>query len=688
MNWYGIALEDSSNNTLSNNVVAENFAGIALEYGSNHNSLTNNSVNASVEGIKVYHDSNNNTLSNNTASGNSAGIILDSSSNNTLMNNTMSENRYSFGVLGDTLDHFIHHVDSTNTVNGKPVYYWVNQHDQQIPSDAGYVGVVNSTNITVKDVTSANNEQGVLFAYTSSSQIENANVLNNMAGIDLQNSTNNNITDNNASNNVDTGIELLYATLNNLSNNTASNNNYGIYLTDSDNNVIAGNIADLNEYSNIWLTSSSNDNIIVGNTANSSYRGILLDSSDNNRILGNTANSNTYYGIHLRSSNNNTIYNNYFNNTNNARDDGTNIWNITKTAGTNIVGGPYLGGNYWSDYVGSDNDKDGLGDTQIPYNSSNNIQNSGDYHPLVSASLYITSFAPSSPVTDTVCTWRSFNLTLDRTVNLSWYLDGTLLFTNESVREASCTLHAVVQGEHNVSALASNATGSLMQTWIWNVQAPPPAPLPIIGGALRAPPGVATIPTKPTGEVTSSVTAYSPDGKASVTIFEDTIAQDAAGKLLTQVTVSYPVALPAAVPSGVSYVGYAIELGPTGATFTQPVEIIITFDPTQFEGKTPVIYVYEAGEWKPLKTTVDGNKAIAEVDHFSIFVLFAERAAPLPTPTSVVTPVAPAVTPTPTPPPSPSVTAPPLQVVLVVIIALVVGMLIIASAYKMLRRRT
>jgi len=90
------------------------------------------------------------------------------------------------------------------------------------------------------------------------------------------------------------------------------------------------------------------------------------------------------YGIYLFIfSSNNFIYNNYFNNTNNAISDENNIWNIKKTAATNIIGGTYLGGNYWSDYEGKDTDGDGLGDTLLPYNSSGNIQIEGDYHPLV-----------------------------------------------------------------------------------------------------------------------------------------------------------------------------------------------------------------------------------------------------------------------------------------------------------------
>jgi hypothetical protein len=85
----------------------------------------------------------------------------------------------------------------------------------------------------------------------------------------------------------------------------------------------------------------------------------------------------------------------------------------------------------------------------------------------------ITSFAPPSPVNDNVCNWRTFNVTVDQTVDVRWYLDDLHQQTNDSVREASFTLHAVVPGEHNVTVEASNANGTDLQTWIWNVTGQP-----------------------------------------------------------------------------------------------------------------------------------------------------------------------------------------------------------------------
>ena len=211
-NGYGIATRTywpAENNIITHNICENNDRGIFISYSSGSNSIIQNECRQNNVGIFVAGG--NNTLTSNTVENNTRGLLLYySNGNNTLTNNIMLGNTYNFNVQGFDLYQYIHNIDSTNTVDGKPIYYLVGEENKQILVDAGYVAIVNSTNITVNSITLSNNQEGVLLAYSTNSTVQNVNVMHNFYGIRLHRSSNNKIVNNEVTNN-DRGIFLYYA---------------------------------------------------------------------------------------------------------------------------------------------------------------------------------------------------------------------------------------------------------------------------------------------------------------------------------------------------------------------------------------------------------------------------------------------------------------------------------------------
>ncbi|MEM2506837.1 MAG: NosD domain-containing protein [Nitrososphaeria archaeon] len=288
------------------------------------------------------------------------GIYIYDSSGLVLRNNEMKNNTYNFAIWGRESGHFRHDIDKSNIVNGKPIYYMVKGSNGDVPIGAGFVGLVDCFNVTVRNLTLAGNEEGILIAFSSNCVVENVTFSSNNRGILLVSSHNNLITGNNFSGNVWSGVSLYDSRNNVFKRNVFLKENIGIFMSGlSDENNIIENLFSNCNYG-IWIQSSSKNRIIGNRIARSVHKGLVFEYTVNCSVISNHIIESQKYGFWLYNSANNTIYhNNFINNVIQAHisdiSEDKNSWNFNYP----------LGGNFWSDYLGKDENLDGIGDT--PY---------------------------------------------------------------------------------------------------------------------------------------------------------------------------------------------------------------------------------------------------------------------------------------------------------------------------------
>jgi parallel beta-helix repeat protein len=389
-NIIGVILSSSNHNLIfNNNILSNNHNGI-LFFNSSENTIYNNNVFLNGLGGVYITESYQNDITGNNISYNERDIRIELSSGVNIVNNTIIGNNISLssstginitnnliissGIIigGDYLEHWnTHNIDNTNTINGRPVYYWKNQMGGIVPVDAGQVILANCSDVKVENQELNDGLVGIMLGFSSDNNITGNTVYSNSKhGIYLYSSYGNKIISNNI---IDSGWSIhLYSSNDNLikgniiSNTIFSLKYMGIHLQYSDGNNITGNNAS-NNWAGIYLSSSSGNNITNNNVSNNED-GIFLNAYCYwNNFTYNTIFQNTDCGIHIYGSSNNIFHhNNIINNTkqlNQYRNENT--WNDGNGEG-----------NYWSDYNGSDEDDDRVGDTNLPHMEV-------DYYPLI-----------------------------------------------------------------------------------------------------------------------------------------------------------------------------------------------------------------------------------------------------------------------------------------------------------------
>ncbi len=355
--WYGILLDGSDENSVYRNSLWDNIFG-SLLYESSYTTIVNNTFDLNLlDGIYILFSSDHNIIDSNTISYNGYGIWMESSVENILRNNEISSNfdgilmfdckrntlvdnsmEYNGIVLiGFLLENWnTHDIDTSNTVNDRPVYYWKDMTGGTVHSGAGQIILANCTDVTVSEQDMYDGSIGIIMGFSDGNYIHD---------------------------------NLVY------------DNTVGIYLLESSGNTLRNNTASSNEWTGIFM-GLAHDNTLHNNTASSNVEGgITLNMVSKSNITMNTLRDN-YQGVYLYMSEDiNFYHNNFINNQQQvySYDD--------SSSDCHWDNGYPSGGNYWSDHTGDDiyrgpeQDMPGSdGIVDVPYESNDIF----DGYPLVS----------------------------------------------------------------------------------------------------------------------------------------------------------------------------------------------------------------------------------------------------------------------------------------------------------------
>ena len=352
---YGISVYRSQQGLIADNNVQNNSLGVFLE-NSRDVRIADNFLSNEYEGTSLWMSDNITVANNSIYASRSYGMRLVYATNHTITDNVMVDN--GIFIVGYKLDTWNSHtIETSNTVNGKPVYYWKNAKGGSVPSGAGEVILANCSGVIVENQDLSNSTVGMQLGHSPSNIILNVTASgNDQVGIYMIFS-NNTVVDNvTVANNRYDGLESWWSDNLTVLNSKASGNRKGFYAVNSDdlrfdnntaydnlesgiafhnsnnskarNNTISSSLGLGSGLSFAYLTNSTVENNIAlssgmgilsmytedssftGNLAAGNIYGLLMDFACYYNIIADNDLSNNMLGMSLEYSTNNTVFNN------------------------------------------------------------------------------------------------------------------------------------------------------------------------------------------------------------------------------------------------------------------------------------------------------------------------------------------------------------------------------------------
>lgn len=390
---------DISDNQITNT----GLYGIYIDNG--QGKIANNTVCEGTVGIELHMDDS--SVIHNTIHGNLQRGLSFQGKNLTLSGNILTDNKCHLYIEGYAEDSFLHHIDRTNLLDGKPLIYIRDQ-------DGGIIGpaenpamvlAVRSRNLTIHDVTTGNTMAGILLINSSEVLVSGAHDTGSINGFLATNVNRCSITDSSVGNNSlygfivrnskeisidrcdssgssgnafflfnseDILINASYAHVFNppylegdvyganidycrnvsiLNSIFAECPESGMYITNSERILVKKAHLTENQHYGISMMQCTNASIEESLIMNNTISGIDLDFITGFSLRRNLIINNTKAGMRFLDAFNGTISDNYLKNSENVHfiwGSSPFVWNTTLTPGDNVVHGPNLGGNFWA----------------------------------------------------------------------------------------------------------------------------------------------------------------------------------------------------------------------------------------------------------------------------------------------------------------------------------------------------
>ncbi|WP_371804292.1 nitrous oxide reductase family maturation protein NosD [Candidatus Lokiarchaeum ossiferum] len=480
----GIKLENTSNGTIIGNNCSKNGgSGIYLKSNCDSNILSYNTANSNVfHGIYGYEECDSNTFSHNDVKDNVySGIYLRLECDSNILSFNTADSNADYGfVMFDKCDFNIlsDNMAYNNTDHG---FYFnkyctsnIFSHNSANSNHKGgfYLNDYCDSNILSDNIATDNDQSGfVLSIYCDSNTLSDNMACNNSAnGFQLNFYSNSNFfSDNMAYNNSAYGFYLIYnCDFNTLSNNCANDNDQsGFYFDDDCSlNILSDNAANHNGQSGFHLSFYCDSNTFSNNTANNNHENgfYIEDNCDSNILSDNVVNANAQFGLYLNSECDSNIFhtNSFYDNDYGIGIDSScfvnhiffnrlanRIYNAIDNNGSNYWNNGSIG-NFWSNYVGDDNDRNGIGDTPHEIGFKSGIY---DMFPIICLGNFIT-LKPAEKTLEigalrAEIVWPLTDFVLDA-ISYEIFKDGVLIADgsiNRSTSEIKMNITGLEEGE-------------------------------------------------------------------------------------------------------------------------------------------------------------------------------------------------------------------------------------------------